>query len=264
MPPVSVGTVFLSIGTVFLNVILPAAIGAFVASLQLFLSGQDGLRGKPTATVATRFLSDIAIAIVFAIIFAPPSEKFSFLIGVAVPFVLRTTMTKRLLENKRAESLRRSVEKAQEAVQKEPEKPKNVWDLSQAKLDEYINRNLSQVKFIFAVTVVVMAAGFAMVAYGVYRAYDTQLQIAIVSAASGIITQAIGATFLFVYRSTLKQANDFVGMLERINAVGMAVSVVEMIPDDKSEAKTMARVDLLKQILSTTRRNKSDDGPKPN
>jgi hypothetical protein len=86
--------------------------------------------------------------------------------------------------------------------------------------------------------------------YGVYRAFDAQLQVAILTTASGLITQTIGATFLLIYRSTMKQANDYVGTLERINAVGMAVAIVDLIPDDKGEAKTKARVDLVKQILA--------------
>lgn len=154
------------------------------------------------------------------------------------------------MEDRRAAQPRETITKAEAAVEKEPEKTRPVWDLSRAQLELYINRNLSQVRNIFWITIVVMAAGFGMVVYGVYRAWEAQLQVAILTTASGLITQTIGATFLLIYRSTMRQANDYVGTLERINAVGMAVAIVDLIPDDKGEMKTKARVDLVKQILA--------------
>jgi hypothetical protein len=134
-------------------------------------------------------------------------------------------------------NLQATIAKAEVAVQAEPEKTKPVWDLSRAQLELYINRNLAQVRNIFWITIAVMSAGFCMVVYGVYRALDSQLQVAILTTSSGLITQTIGATFLFIYRSTMRQANDYVGTLERINAVGMAVAIVDLIPEEKGAAR---------------------------
>jgi len=49
------------------------------------------------------------------------------------------------------------------------------------------------------------------------------------------------------------QANDYVGTLERINSVGMAVAIVDMIPDDATDLKNKARIDLIKQILTMSK-----------
>lgn len=237
-------------GALLATTVAPAILGALVGLSQLLWSGTDGLRGKPFQTVALQWLAYILMAVGVAIVLAPGSVRLAFFCGLAVPFVVRASMSTKAFDNRRAEELRRTVQKAQEAVQKEPERPKNVWDLSKAQLDEYIDRNLSQVKYIFAITIGVMAAGFGLVVWGVYLAYGNQLQVAILTAVSGIITQTIGATFLFVYRSTVKQANDYVGTLERINAVGMAVSIVDLIPD-KGQVKAKARAELAKQILAS-------------
>jgi len=51
----------------------------------------------------------------------------------------------------------------------------------------------------------------------------------------------------------MRQANDYVGTLERINSVGMAVAIVDMIPDDATDLKNKARIDLIKQILTMSK-----------
>jgi hypothetical protein len=191
---------------------------------------------------------------IFAVIFTSPffDPKVAFAIGLGLPILLQQ-FSKKLaagFDGERVEKLKETISRAEEAVEKEPEKTRPVWDLSRAQLELYINRNLSQVRNIFWITTAVMSAGFGMVVYGIYRAFDTQLQVAVLTAASGLITQTIGATFLLIYRSTMRQASDYVGTLERINAVGMAVAIVDLIPDESREAKTKARVDLVKQILT--------------
>jgi hypothetical protein len=233
----------------FLVVSLYAAFGALLVSAQFYMSGVDGLRGKSVYIILQRVLLDVVTGVAAAMVIAPDSVKLAFACGVAGPVFRRSSIAKRGLTSKRTEELRRSVQRAEEAVQSEPAKAKPVWELSKAQLDQYVERNLSQVRQIFIITVGVMAAGFTLVVWGAYRAFDGQVQIAIVTAVSGVITQAIGATFLFVYRSTIRVANDYAGTLERINAVGMAVTIVDQIPDSKIDEKTKARVDLVKQIL---------------
>jgi nitrate reductase gamma subunit len=115
-----------------------------------------------------------------------------------------------------------------------------------------LDRNLSQVKWIFLLTLVVMACGFAFILFGLYRAFDdpAKLNVAMVSSASGVIISFIGGSFLLVYRSILASAKDYVTVLERINAVGMAVQVIGNIPDASTELKQGAMADLAKQLLS--------------
>lgn len=53
------------------------------------------------------------------------------------------------------------------------------------------------------------------------------LNIAIIGVAAGIITNFIGATFLFLYQSTIKQASEYATSLEQINAVGMSMYILD-------------------------------------
>jgi hypothetical protein len=48
---------------------------------------------------------------------------------------------------------------------------------------------------------------------------------------AGVITEFIGATFLFIYRSAIQQAVDYSKSLERINSVGMAMQILDTMPN---------------------------------
>jgi hypothetical protein len=120
----------------------------------------------------------------------------------------------------------------QKAVEK-PEDPKSAWDLARVTLEQYFNRNLQQVGMIFNVAVAVMLAGFLLIVAAVILAMKQASLGSLageLTAASGIITEFISLTFMVIYRSTLRQANGYMAILERINAVGMAVQITESIP----------------------------------
>ena len=96
-----------------------------------------------------------------------------------------------------------------------------------------------------------MGIGFAFIGYGVIMVFaDPQnFKASIVTAVSGILVNFIGATFLLIYRSTMEQAKDYVSVLERINAVGMSVQVLEQIDDNDPTLKNQATADIAKQLL---------------
>ena len=103
--------------------------------------------------------------------------------------------------------------------------------LAQTKLESYLNRNLEQARSIFWLTLVVMLAGFGLILFGILRAFDdpSKLPVAVIASASGVLISFIGGSFLIIYRATLAESKDFVAVLERINAVGMSVQIVENI-----------------------------------
>jgi hypothetical protein len=70
-----------------------------------------------------------------------------------------------------------------------------------------------------------------------------------VTVAAGIITEFIAATFLVIYKSTMAQAQEYVRMLERINAVGMSLQVLNTLKTDNEELKAKAHFDLTLEIL---------------
>jgi uncharacterized membrane protein YedE/YeeE len=154
---------------------------------------------------------------------------------------------------------KQEIERARIEAQAAPEKTKPAWDLARAKLEAYFNRNLTEISSIFWLSVAVMLVGFAIVGFGIYLATIQQTKTAITQASispasiatiSGIITQFIGATFLFMYRSTIQQAINYSRTLERINSVGMAMQILDTMPDAtrpedlKSKTKALL-VDLL-------------------
>lgn len=114
----------------------------------------------------------------------------------------------------------------------------SVWTLARTRLDAYFARNLQQINYIFVLSVIVMLLGFVVMLVGVGFAIfvrGTERTGAFLPTIAGLITQFIGATFLFVYRSTIQQAIRYVQTLERMNTVGMAMSVLDSIKQGSSE-----------------------------
>ncbi len=140
-----------------------------------------------------------------------------------------------------AEQLKRSrqtIDEAEQRILQQPEKVKPVWDLARATLEAYFNRNLTQITFIFWLSVLVLVVGFAIVIWGISQAIrnpDTLMPAAIASAV-GVITEFIGATFLFIYRSAIQQATNHLKTLERINSAGMAMQILDTMPDETSSS----------------------------
>jgi hypothetical protein len=143
------------------------------------------------------------------------------------------------------------VEHAEEEFRRNPEKPQLAWDLARTKLESYLDRNLSQVRSIYWLTLLVMAFGFGVVVYGLLEAFGDprKLNVSIVASASGVFVSFIGGSFLVVYRSILAQSKDYVSVLERINAVGMAVQVIANIPERSAKRKDQAMVTIANDLL---------------
>jgi phage shock protein PspC (stress-responsive transcriptional regulator) len=144
------------------------------------------------------------------------------------------------------------IERIEEKAAQQPEKSKFAWDLARAKLEAYFDRNLSQVRMIFVVAVCIMVVGFGFVLWGVLLAISNPVstKTSYVAAISGIITQFIGVTFMVIYRSTMTQANKFMEVLERINTVGMAVQILDAIPEAEAELKNTTRSQIVALLLS--------------
>ncbi|WP_156362488.1 hypothetical protein [Xylophilus sp. Leaf220] len=146
----------------------------------------------------------------------------------------------------------KKIEIVEKDILAHPEKPKLAWDLARIKLESYLDRNLSQVRSIYWLTSFVMTCGFIITSYGIYRSFEepNRLPISVVSAASGVLISLIGGSFLFIYKSVLAQSKDYVVVLERINAVGMAVQVISNIHDENSGLRDVAMSELAKQLLT--------------
>jgi len=133
---------------------------------------------------------------------------------------------------------------AKKQTQEQSQRAKPAWDLASANLELYFERNRAQVSQVCRISIVVMAAGFFVVLFSVYLALQNRgITPTLVAGISGIITQFIGATFMMIYRSTMTQTNEFMSLLERINTVGMAVQVLDSIPEsEKLKNETRAKI----------------------
>ena len=97
-----------------------------------------------------------------------------------------------------------------------------------------------------------MVVGFVIVGYGVVRVYQSpeNLKPSIVVTLSGVLVEFIATTFLLIYRSTMEQAKDYVTILERINAVGMSVQILESIETDVDNLRDKTRAQVARDLLS--------------
>ena len=103
---------------------------------------------------------------------------------------------------------------------------------------------------IFIVAIVVMLIGFLFVLSDVWLAIKSPGQnTAWIVAISAIITEFIGVTFMVIYRSTMARANRYVEVLERMNMVGMAVQILDAIPEAESELKNKTRAEMVSLVL---------------
>lgn len=133
-----------------------------------------------------------------------------------------------------------------------PISSKAAWDLAQVKLESYIDRNIDHVRWIFFLSVFVMLAGCGLIFFGISLCYDSSSKItpAVNASVSGVLTQLLGGTILILYRSTMRQAKEYVYILERINAVGMSVQILEKHPGNSSGDREQAIIEIAKHVLS--------------
>jgi hypothetical protein len=90
--------------------------------------------------------------------------------------------------------------------------------------------------------------------FGIQRALVSQSSstlVALISGVAGVITEFIGATFLFLYRSTVQQAAENIKTLERINAVGMAVAILDSISPTSGDLRDRTKAELVRLLLNT-------------
>lgn len=154
-------------------------------------------------------------------------------------------------EQEEVEKQEKKIEEIERKYQENPENTKNAWDLARIKLESYLNRNLSQIRAIFLLSVLIMIVGFVILGYGILQVYDNpeNLKPSILVAFSGILVNFIGATFILIYKSTMAQAKDYVTVLERINAVGMSIQILDNIDDIDKKLKNETSAELAKELL---------------
>lgn len=86
------------------------------------------------------------------------------------------------------------------------------WDLARVLLEQYMNQNLTQLNFIFWLSVIIVLFGFNLIVNGINKIVNDpgSFEPAVISAVSGILVDFIGATFFsFIEQPYLKQRNTY-------------------------------------------------------
>ena len=154
-----------------------------------------------------------------------------------------------------------NIRRLKEKIGKETDKTKPSWELATATLESYFNKNLSQVSAIFWLSVAVMLVGFGIIVFGVIISIKNPTPNAslpaIIAVVAGILTEFIGATFLFIFKSTMEQAIVYTKTLERINTVGMAIQILDTLPDNAEERnlKHETKSSLVKLLMRISYQN---------
>ena len=226
-------------------------IGTAKALIAAWQGGSAKMRVAITIALA---LLGVGTALYVAADLLPPFEErvartTGLLVGGAgfgLGFLL-TSLEKGKEEVKREQQ----IEAVEKRVQENPKEIQAAWQLARVKLESYLDRNLSQVRSIFWLTSLIMICGFSLISVGAYQAFANfdKFNAAVLTSASGVIVSFIGGTFLVLYKSTMSQAKEYVTMLERINAVGMSVQILDTLDDGNKELKHATIADVARQLL---------------
>ncbi|MBS1507716.1 MAG: hypothetical protein JSS79_13830 [Bacteroidetes bacterium] len=146
------------------------------------------------------------------------------------------------------------MEKIKGELQASPNKVMPAWDMAQLTLEQYFKRNLRQINMIFITSVCVMVAGFILIGFGVLKAVNDPAKIStsLLTSSCGILTEFIGATFIFIYNSTIKQAMNYTESLEKINSVGMSIKILDNIESNSADQMVKlndAKIEIAKILL---------------
>ncbi len=234
---------------------------------ELFGVWQKGTRQLKRALIAAIACVILAITLVvfskLSILRSNIAEPIAAALGIFAGVIIFAVIAYQRFIQRSADVAR--IERAERKLDENPQQSQAAWELAQIKLETYLNRNLSQVRSIYWLTVIVMTLGFLLIGYGVFKVFENptgNLTASIVATASGIIVNFIGLSFLVIYRSTISQAKEYVTILERINAVGMVVQILETIKDDESNLRqhtTAAIATEMLRMYSGTSQRKRDN-----
>ena len=190
--------------------------------------------------------------ILFALNVIDSELFFIFLASLAAIHFIIITFTKNFTIVGDQQKTNEEIKEIKEKVEKYPEKTWYAWDLARVKLEAYFDKNLNQINSIFWISIFVIIFGFVFIIYGITISLGDpdKVKISYIATLSGIITEFIGTTFMFLYRSTIKQANNYMKTLDWINSVGMAVQILDSIPDTNIDIKNKTKSDLVKDLLN--------------
>jgi len=187
------------------------------------------------------------------------SLKYSLIIGITslIVLIISSTILNRNNSKELSNKLEKDIQTTREEIKARPSEVLPVWDLAYKTLQQYFARNLSQVKNIFWLSVAVMTVSFFLIVWIILAPVFTEKNVELnkIGIIAGIITEFIGATFLFIYKSTINQALQHSKSLENINSVGMSIKILESIErsDLNQDKIDEAKIEVSKALINVHR-----------
>lgn len=182
-----------------------------------------------------------------------------FYIGIFILLIIARLVVSFILGDHKKKvidkELNDNIDKAKRDITEKPEKIAPVWDLANYTLQKYYNKNLSQIDSIYKLSIAVMIMGFALIVSILIATtyYKIDVKLESIGIIAGIITEFIGATFLFIYKSTITQALQHSKSLEDINNVGMSIKIIESISKVETNKEKLddAKIEIAKKLITT-------------
>jgi nitrate reductase gamma subunit len=145
---------------------------------------------------------------------------------------------------------KKNIQEIEKVVKEKPHEIKTSWDLARITLQEHFKKNLDQISFIFWISIFVTIFGFLVILIGIILSSQSSssFQAALLVSSAGILTEFIGATFLYIYKSTIDQALNYARILEKLNRIGIAIEIAQS--KDHNDEKINRLTELLKVMLS--------------
>lgn len=154
-------------------------------------------------------------------------------LSIIVKFWILYYYDKIIKKQRRENDLRQKEKEIGEKLTEVPLNVQSVWDLAQFNLEKYFEINYSQIKSIYRISVGILITGFFIIVSGIAVSFikPQVMVIAYLTSITGLLTEFIGATVMFIYRSTMRQGADHVKTLEKINSVGMSIHIVDSMDE---------------------------------
>lgn len=148
------------------------------------------------------------------------------------------------------------IQNAKAESREQPEKITPTYNIAFLTLQKYFDKNLHQIDQIFRISLIVMTVGFILIGIGTFYSitYPDKLGISIVATVSGVIIDFIGATFIFIYKSTIEQAMKYTEKLEKINNIGMSMTIIDGIKEGSipNEDLGKAKIEISRLLIEKT------------
>lgn len=176
-------------------------------------------------------------------------ETISIVLIIVGAFISLIPISKEIYEEQ--EATKTDIRNKEQQLERHPEEVKLAWDIARIRLEGYLKRNLGQVSAIFWFSMLATFIGLVLIIYGSIKAFEKpdNLNPSIIVTISGAVVNFLGATLLVIHRYTMEQANQYVQVLERINAVGMSVQIMESIDKDELKLKEQTKAEISKRLL---------------